>query len=139
LPEKIAVFLTPVFLMMSFTTVIEAQRTANRMSGRALDSWHVLSKNGLPVSASSGIAVSAEAPLAEAGRYAHLIVAADSGGHHYDDTAVFGQLRRFARCGVSIGAIGLGTYLLARARLLDGYRCMDLALIDQPGDTDCSE
>jgi hypothetical protein len=53
LPEKIAIFLTPDFSMMSFTTVIEAQRIANRMSGRALYGWHVLSRDGLPVSATT--------------------------------------------------------------------------------------
>jgi len=95
----------------------------NRVSGRTLYRWHVLSKDGLPVPASNGIVVSAEASLAEAGRYAHLIVVADNEVRHDDDRAVFAQLRRLARGGMSLGAINLGTYLLARAGLLDGYRC----------------
>jgi len=123
MPEQIGVLLTPGFSMMSFTPVIEAQRIANRVSGRTLYRWHVLSKNGLPVPASNGIVVSAEASLAEAGRYAHLIVVADNEVRHDDDRAVFAQLRRLARGGMSLGAINLGTYLLARAGLLDGYRC----------------
>src|SRR5215472_1460613 len=85
MPEQIGVLLTPGFSMMSFTPVIEAQRIANRVSGRTLYRWHVLSKNGLPVPASNGIVVSAEASLAEAGRYAHLIVVADNEVRHDDD------------------------------------------------------
>ena len=36
---------------------------------------------------------------------------------------MFGWLRRWARQHCRIGAIGLGSFLLARAGLLDGYRC----------------
>ena len=63
LPQRIAIFIVPKFSMMDFTAVIEAQRIANRMSGRELYSWHILSKDGRPVAASNGIAMAAEAPL----------------------------------------------------------------------------
>src|SRR5438045_728298 len=66
LPQRIAIFIVPKFSMMDFTAVIEAQRIANRMSRRELYSWHILSKDGRPVAASNGIAMAAEAPLAEA-------------------------------------------------------------------------
>ena len=64
-----------------------------------------------------------EAPLAEAVRYDLLIVSAGIDGHLYEDKEVFAQLRRIARRGMDIGALTLGSYLLARAGLLDGYRC----------------
>ena len=123
LPQRIAIFVVPKFSLMDFAAVIEAQRIANRMSGRELYSWHVLSKDGRPVAASNGIVMNAEAPLAEAGRYDQLIVSAGMEGHAYNDKEVFAQLRRIARRGMNIGAMNLGSYLLARSGLLDGYRC----------------
>jgi len=123
LPQRIAIFVVPKFSMMGFACAIEPLRSANRMSGRELYSWHILSKDGKAVTASNGIPVVPEAPLAEAVRYDLLIVSAGIDGHLYEDKEVFAQLRRIARRGMDIGALTLGSYLLARAGLLDGYRC----------------
>ena len=122
-PQRIAIFLVAKFAMMDLSSIIEPLRHANRMSGRQLYSWHILSKDGGPVSASSGVTVQAEATLAQGDRYDVLIAAAGIDGHLYDDREVFAQLRRLARRGMDIGAVNLGSYLLARAGLLDGYRC----------------
>jgi AraC family transcriptional regulator, glycine betaine-responsive activator len=123
LPQRIAIFVVPKFSMMGFACAIEPLRSANRMSGRELYSWHILSKDGKPVTASNGIPVVPEAALADAARYDVLIVSAGIDGHLFHDKEVFAQLRRLARRGMDIGALTLGSYLLARAGLLDGYRC----------------
>jgi transcriptional regulator GlxA family with amidase domain len=83
----------------------------------------VLSKDGKPVAASNGIEMPAEGALSAAEHCDALIVAAGIDGHLYDDKEIFAQLRRLARRGIDIGAVNLGSYLLARAGLLDGYRC----------------
>ena len=59
LPQRIAIFLVPKFALMDLSSIIEPLRHANRMSGRLLYSWHILSKDGGPVSASSGVIVQA--------------------------------------------------------------------------------
>jgi AraC family transcriptional regulator, glycine betaine-responsive activator len=123
LPQRIAILVVPKFSLMDLAGFVEPLRSANRMSGRELYSWHVLSKDGRPVAASNGIEVPAAASLATAEPYDALIVAAGVDGHLYDDKEVFAQLRRVARRGMDIGAVNLGSYLLARAGLLDGYRC----------------
>lgn len=123
LPQRIAIFLVPKFSMMDFACIIEAMRSANRMSGRLLYSWHILSKDGTAVGASNGVPVQPEAALTQGDRYDVLIAAAGIDGHLYDDREVFALLRRLARRGMDIGAVNLGSYLLARAGLLDGYRC----------------
>jgi transcriptional regulator GlxA family with amidase domain len=81
LPQRIAIFVVPKFSMMGFACAIEPLRSANRMSGRELYSWHILSKDGKAVTASNGIPVLPEAPLAEAVRYDLLIVSAGIDGH----------------------------------------------------------
>jgi transcriptional regulator GlxA family with amidase domain len=123
LPHRIAIFVVPKFSLMDFAGFIEPLRSANRMSGRQLYTWHVLSKDGRPVASSCGVQVAAEAPLATAEGHDALIVAAGIDGHLYEDKEVAAQLRRLARRGMDIGAVNLGAYLLAKAGLLDGYRC----------------
>ena len=123
LPHRIAIFVIPQFAMMGFTSAIEPLRAANRMSGRSLYSWHILSRDGKPVMASNGIAVVPEASIDTAGRYNMIIACAGLAAELYEDRAVFAWLRRLDRQGIDIGSISLGSYLLARAGLLDGYRC----------------
>ncbi len=123
LPQPIAFFVVPQFAMMGFTSAIEPLRSANRMSGRRLYSWHILSRDGKPVSASNGIAVVPEASIAEAPSHPTVVVCAGIDAHLYRDKSVFAWLRRLERKGVDLGAISLGSYVLARAGLLDGYRC----------------
>ncbi|HTO83860.1 MAG TPA: GlxA family transcriptional regulator [Methylomirabilota bacterium] len=123
LPYRIAVFVIPQFAMMGFTSAVEPLRSANRLTGRPLYSWHILSRDGKPVMASNGIAIMPEASIETAGRYNMVVVCAGLGAELYEDRAVFAWLRRLDRQGIDVGAISLGSYLLARAGLLDGYRC----------------
>ncbi len=123
MPLPVAFLLVPQFSMMSFASAVEPLRSANRMSGRTLYSWQILSPDGAPVSASNGIAIVPAGGIAEAARSAMLVVCAGTGGHRFADAAVFGWLRRLDRQGLVIGGVSLGGYLLARAGLLAGYRC----------------
>jgi transcriptional regulator GlxA family with amidase domain len=123
LPLPVAFLLVPQFSMMSFASAVEPLRSANRMSGRTLYSWQILSPDGAPVSASNGIAIVPAGGIADAARSAMLVVCAGTGGHRFADAAVFGWLRRLDRQGLVIGGVSLGSYLLARAGLLAGCRC----------------
>ena len=58
LPERIGFLLVPRLSLIGFAAWIDPLRSANRMSGRTLYSWHILSKDGGPVTASSGVPVS---------------------------------------------------------------------------------
>ena len=49
--------------------------------------------------------------------------AAASRAHLYQDRSLFAGLRRLDRQGADIGALCTGSHILARAGLLDGYRC----------------
>ncbi|HWA43706.1 MAG TPA: GlxA family transcriptional regulator [Hypericibacter adhaerens] len=123
LPERVGFFLVPQFAMLSFASALEPLRSANRLSGRSLYSWHILSKDGGPVLASNGIPMVPEASIEQVPPLDALIVCAGIDAHLYEDRAVFAWLRRMARRPIEIGAISLGAYVLARAGLLDGYRC----------------
>ena len=49
LPQQIGLILIPRFSLISFTSILEAMRLANRMSGRDLYRWRFLSVDGKPV------------------------------------------------------------------------------------------
>ena len=122
-PQVFGFFLVPNFSMLAFSAAIEPLRQANRLSGKSLYQWSLLTKDGLAVFSSSRIEVVPDAAMTAIERLPNLIVVAGLDAHSYVDKQVFGWLRRLARGGCRMGAITTGTYILARAGLLDGFRC----------------
>ncbi|MEO1087540.1 MAG: GlxA family transcriptional regulator, partial [Acidobacteriota bacterium] len=122
-PETVGFLLVPDFSMLSFSSAMEPLRAANRMSGRRLYEWRVLSPDGRAIRASSGTLVLPDAGLLENQRLDRIAVVAGLDAQTFDDKAVFGWLRRQARLGARVGAISTASYVLARAGLLNGSRC----------------
>lgn len=122
-PQRFGFFLVPQFPMMAFTSAVEPMRAANRHAVKELYTWQVISADGQPVTASNGIDVGAHVGLGDGGRLDTLFVVAGLQAHTYQDKHVFAWLRRLARTGCRMGALSTGSYLLARAGLLEGYRC----------------
>jgi len=121
--RSLGFLLVPDFSMIAFTSAIEPLRSANRMSGRALYRWRLVTKDGAPARSSSGITLMPDAAMADCGPVSALIVCAGIGVHRFREKEVFSWLRRSARQGVRIGAICTGSHILARAGLLDRRRC----------------
>ena len=121
--EEFGFFLHPNFAMMPFTSAVEPLRAANRLSGRKLYSWKIFSIDGEAVQSSSGIEILPHASIAEVQRQENLVVVAGLGAHNLDEKRLFGWLRILARRGCRIGALSTGSYVLAKAGLLDGHRC----------------
>ena len=121
-------FLVPNFSMIAFASAIEPLRIANRMAGRELYGWQLISKDGAAVTASNGIAIAVDVAMGALGRDgertpSRLVLCSGLGAERYRDREVFAWLRRLARRGGEIGAVCTGSHILARAGLLDGYRC----------------
>ncbi len=122
-PEKIGFLLVPNFSMMAFTSSVEPLRAANFLSGKTLYSWRTYSIDGRPVHASNDVEVVVDAPLTQADEVETLFVCAGLQPKRFNDPAISGRLREFVRQGKAIGGVCTGTLALARAGLLDGYRC----------------
>lgn len=120
----LGLLLVPGFALMSFASVIEPARGANRMSGKALYDWTLFSAQGGEVLSNSGIGLQTQ-PLSEMrlDNLDMLIVCAGTQGEQYHDLEVAACLRRLRRHGVAVGAVSTGTFILARAGILQGRRC----------------
>jgi transcriptional regulator GlxA family with amidase domain len=121
--QRIGFFLVPNFSMMALSSATEPLRAANRISGKPLYSWHLISADGEPVSSSSGFSLQPEAAMTSPLAVDQLFVVASIGVENFNSEAVFGFLRRYAASGKPLGGISVGTMVLARAGLLDGRRC----------------
>jgi len=123
-PEHFGFLQVPNYSMIAFSCAIEPLRMANRDAGRELYRWSIFTIDGLPEKASSGLEITPDASIEHANDVTTLFVC---GGADIADAwsrPLQFALRRIAkRSNVKLGALCTGSYLLARAGLLDGYKC----------------
>ena len=122
-PRVFGLLLLPHFSMMGFASAIEPLRAANRLTDRELYRWHLYSTDGEPVTASNGIAVLPDARFGDDRRLDGVFVCGGIEAQGYDDPRTLEWLIEQAEYDALLGAITTGTFILARAGLLDGYRC----------------
>ena len=63
---RVGFYLVPDFPMIALACAMEPLRIANRLSGRTLYEWRLISRDGAAASASNGVALSADAGIADA-------------------------------------------------------------------------
>tara|TARA_B110000240_G_scaffold30667_1_gene32698 strand:- start:849 stop:1832 length:984 start_codon:yes stop_codon:yes gene_type:complete len=117
------------FLMLSeytlsaFSNAIGILRMANRLTDRALYTWSVHSLDGQSVISSAGLELTIDGSLADATDANILMVCGGYSVKKYCNKLLTDGLRKIAKRKIPIGGIDTGTYALAVAGLLDGYRC----------------
>lgn len=124
--------LLPQFTLLAFSSALDPLRIANQLAQRPLYGWRVYSEDGAPVPSSSGVDVSAHAPLTDLSPDLRLFVCAGNRGTEAARVSTLGALRRHARFGGSLGGICTGAATLARAGLLEDRR-FTLHWENQPG------
>lgn len=119
----IGFLLQPNFTMMALTSAIEPLRMANQLSGEKLYAWTMISEDGAPVTASDGLSVIVDCAIEHNSLYHAVVVC---GGIAIKDTitkANISWLNFLARRRITLGGICTGSYILAKAGLLDGIQC----------------
>ncbi|MBB2164827.1 GlxA family transcriptional regulator [Gluconacetobacter sp. 1b LMG 1731] len=111
------------YSMIAVSNAIEALRMANRVTGRDDYAWQVLSLDGAPVEASNGLALHPTGALGDGADLDVLFVCGGIDVRAATSEALRVALRRVARQRIVIGALCTGTFALAEAGLLRGYRC----------------
>lgn len=122
-PETVGFLLIPRFSMIAFTAALEPLRLANHISGRELYRWVLLSPDGAPGEASCGLRIAVDHGIDAAPHIPAIVLCSGIDGHWYEDRAVLSWLRRRAAQGVEFGSLCTASHILARAGLLNGYRC----------------
>ncbi len=108
---------------MAYSAAIEPLRLANKLSGRELYAWNTISLGGGPTIASNGLAIGSDYAAGEEFPPGALLVCGGVDVQRSNTPWLRAWLRKMAaKCG-SMGALCTGSFLLADARLLDGYRC----------------
>ncbi|WP_456635336.1 GlxA family transcriptional regulator [Bradyrhizobium sp. USDA 10063] len=120
---RVGFLLIPGFALMSYASAIEPLRAANVLTGRNLYRWRHIAIQGTEITASNGVRIEADASIADAGRLDTIVVCAGGNPQTFNHPPTFAFLRKVARHGVRLGGVSAGPYLLAKAGLLDGYRC----------------
>jgi len=121
-PDTLGFLLAPRFSLLAFVCAVEPLRVANRLAQRELYRWETISVDGAPVMASNRMAVVADQSIRDRSAYAKVMVCAGFEPEALYDASVTKWLRARDRAGTPIGAIDTGSFILAYAGLLDGYR-----------------
>lgn len=121
--RRIGFLLVPEYSMIAFASAIEPLRMANRLSECTLYEWCTFTIDGQPVEASNGLSLTPDAAIADTDKLDMLLVCGGVNIKHVIDKGLLFWLRKLAHRRMAIGALCTGTYLMARAELLNGYRC----------------
>ncbi|MBX3598641.1 MAG: GlxA family transcriptional regulator [Rhizobiaceae bacterium] len=111
------------FPMFSLAAAIDILRSANRQLGETFYSWITISADGESVMASNGLPVKVDYSIADIPNCDILFVAAGLSLDFPGKSKVLSGLRKWGRQGGALGALSVGSYLLAEAGQLDGHRC----------------
>ena len=120
--EIIGILLIDGYPIIPFSCVVDCLRKANIHSGKELYRWECFAPGTETVAASCGISVPTRS-LAEAGELDTLIIVAPNEAQHFDDAAVLKKIKSMDQQGVAFGSASSGSFILARAGLLDDCRC----------------
>jgi len=123
-PARIGFLLVPGYSGLAFLSAMDPLRMANQLTSRSLYEWPIMTMDGQPVAASNGMRVTPDMAMDEAETLDFLFVCGGTRIQDVCDRRMLGWLRQQARrSNLALGAICTGTYVLARAGVLGGYRC----------------
>jgi transcriptional regulator GlxA family with amidase domain len=121
-PQRIGILLLNQFSVISFSCTVEPLREANWVLKRKVYDWRVYSPDGKPVLASNGLSVNVHGSIDAVDECPMIIVCSSFDPHLSATRKVLSWLRKLARQGTVLGAVETGSWVLARAGLLNGYR-----------------
>jgi transcriptional regulator GlxA family with amidase domain len=122
-PTTVGIVLFPGFSMMALASAGEPLRAANLLSGNTLYRTVLISAVESDPVSSGGIRITTDLHDLEVSQVDLLLVVASLDFEHLLTPLLLSKLRQCAKPCRVVGAVGFGSLVLAKAGLLDGYRC----------------
>jgi len=122
-PFRFGFLVVPHFSLIGLGSAVDPLRLANQVAARALYAYVTLSEDGGPVRSSDGIRIIPDHSIASAPALDAVLVIGPNPIPKRGVDPVVRWLRRLAHAGIALGGVDTGSYFLARAGLLNGYRC----------------
>jgi transcriptional regulator GlxA family with amidase domain len=122
-PQRFGFLLLPNFSMIALGASVDPLRLANSVLGRVAYEYVTLGIDLAPLRSSDGIRVLPDRALADGDDFDAAFVIGPNPIPRRGISEVTAWLQRMAARGVALGGIDTGSFFLARAGLLDGYRC----------------
>ncbi len=122
-PTRFGFLVVPGFSLIAYAAAIDTLRLANHVTGKTIYEWETLSVDGEPVTTSGGLPIAPKYDITNKTPYSVLFVC---GGINVNQTwskQLGDILQSYNKKNVPLGSLCTGTYLLAKAGLLNGYRC----------------
>ena len=110
----------PRFNITTLITMIETLRIANYLAPTSTFSWEVASFDGSEITASNGMTARIKTANDNLQPAEFVFILGSWGTEHYHNQKLTAWLRKRARAGERICGVELGSYIVARAGLLDG-------------------
>lgn len=111
------------FSLIALSAAVDPLRIANMIVGRRVYDYQLIAVGKDFVQSSDGIRVLPDVVMAESTSFDAVFVVGPNPIPRKGIGAVLDWLRLQARNGSSLGGLDTGSYFLARAGLLNGYRC----------------
>jgi transcriptional regulator GlxA family with amidase domain len=122
-PRRYGLVLVPNFSLIALAAVVDPLRLANGVLGYRAYEYVTLGAELKAVASSDGIRVEPDLALADSGEFDAVFVIGPNPVPKRGFGEISNWLRRQAARGAALGGVDTGTYFLAHAGLLDGYRC----------------
>ncbi|WP_271271287.1 GlxA family transcriptional regulator [Aliamphritea hakodatensis] len=110
------------YSMIAISSAIEPLRMANRLLGKNLFTWTIITADGNPEPASNDLMLAADCGFNDIPELDIVFVCSGVDVNGVYNTDIQKVLHNLARKKVILGGLCTGTYLLARSGLMDGYR-----------------
>ncbi len=118
---SVTLLILPDCSMMSVACTLDPMRAANRIAGETLFSWTIETLDGEPVSLTCGLPIMADAVFSDTARSDVLIIIAGFNSEHHARQNTISKLAKVAPQYKAIGGMEAGSWLMARAGILNGY------------------
>lgn len=122
-PFRFGFLVVPNFSLIGLGSAVDPLRLANQVAERPVYHYVTISEDGTAVRSSDGIHIIPDYSMATAPALDAVLVIGPNPIPKRGVDPLVRWLRRLAHAGIALGGVDTGSYFLARAGLLDGYRC----------------